>query len=490
MSKSTQEINDNVVQKRTNEVANFLSMLRSASGNAGESSTANEIPHGGWKIKEDSEDCRVMYREGPAGTPFHTLLVEGYVDGPLDVCLCISWEAGLYQKWWPQFSIPTFKTVYSDCVKKIRMGEHVSLMRMKLSWPVSAREALVHFVSLDYFQDGLIIVLWNSIPETDNIDISTHGFTKDGIPDVENITRLDVVGGLALQKVSASRSYFRTITNMDIKIDFVPPAVINFVSRQILGSGFKLFKKKVASVTKGDEDFKKVLKEPFYSRIREALYSENNTSNGVLEQKQNKIVDGVLERKENKTIDGNLDEKEIKIDQPKEHCTTKEEVKYQRPVSEIEEVEETLRSHKDDNDDNDTSNEIFLDCESEITISPEVKQALGTLKRVISAFREIGLNPRSLSLSRLVNSVFTYLEDNKSNDHEYFVNESTKRNLQESRNTFSSHSSRYKVHEVVLAENNDINREIKIGGKSGLTQKKFKKQRFCCINFTFGRLNS
>lgn len=27
-----------------------------------------------------------MYREGPQGTPFHTLLVEGYVDGPLDVC--------------------------------------------------------------------------------------------------------------------------------------------------------------------------------------------------------------------------------------------------------------------------------------------------------------------------------------------------------------------------------------------------------------------
>lgn len=27
-----------------------------------------------------------MYREGPEGTPFHTLLVEGYVDGPLDVC--------------------------------------------------------------------------------------------------------------------------------------------------------------------------------------------------------------------------------------------------------------------------------------------------------------------------------------------------------------------------------------------------------------------
>ena len=27
-----------------------------------------------------------MYREGPEGSPLHTLLVEGYVDGPVDVC--------------------------------------------------------------------------------------------------------------------------------------------------------------------------------------------------------------------------------------------------------------------------------------------------------------------------------------------------------------------------------------------------------------------
>lgn len=39
-----------------------------------------------WQLKQDSEDFRVMYREGPEGTPFHTLLVEGYVDGPVDVC--------------------------------------------------------------------------------------------------------------------------------------------------------------------------------------------------------------------------------------------------------------------------------------------------------------------------------------------------------------------------------------------------------------------
>lgn len=30
---------------------------------------------------------------------------------------------------------------------------------------------------------------------------------------------------------------------MDVKLDFLPPALINFVSRQVVGSGFKLYKK-------------------------------------------------------------------------------------------------------------------------------------------------------------------------------------------------------------------------------------------------------
>jgi hypothetical protein len=39
-----------------------------------------------WQVKQDTDQLRVMYREGPEGTPFHTLLLEGYADGPIDVC--------------------------------------------------------------------------------------------------------------------------------------------------------------------------------------------------------------------------------------------------------------------------------------------------------------------------------------------------------------------------------------------------------------------
>lgn len=39
-----------------------------------------------FQVKQDTDKLRVMYREGPDDTPFHTLLAEGLVDGPVDVC--------------------------------------------------------------------------------------------------------------------------------------------------------------------------------------------------------------------------------------------------------------------------------------------------------------------------------------------------------------------------------------------------------------------
>lgn len=120
--------------------------------------------------------------------------------------------------------------------------------RMKLPWPLSTREALIHYFEFEYLQDDLIIVLWNTvgiyryitlskfcfllcfsgvrivemclkqtflstqISDLESIDKSTHGFTQDGIPDAKDVVRIDIVGGLALQKVSANRSYFRLVT--------------------------------------------------------------------------------------------------------------------------------------------------------------------------------------------------------------------------------------------------------------------------------------
>ncbi|PIN07469.1 hypothetical protein CDL12_19967 [Handroanthus impetiginosus] len=404
---------ETIVEQRSKEVSNFLSMLRSSSENEVERTKSNDESHGGWKVcrsidvliciymyiwlKHDTEEFRVMYREGPAGTPFHTLLVEGYVDGPLDVCLCISWESGLYTKWWPQTSIPTFKVVSSKCLQRVRHGEQISLVR----------EALIHYFAFEYFQDDLLVVLLNSlsllcknkrnliysqISDSEKIDRRTHGFTREGIPDAEDVIRIDVIGGFALQKVSADRSYFRTIANMDIKLDFVPPALINFVSRQLIGSGFKLYKKEmviiflhdllqeVASVSKGDEKFLEALKDPLYTCIREALNSRNVNASCMLRDDNDEEVMVLRGRNELNDIEENVVQGSGSVD----NCTL---------ISSNYSTDRTMEKLKG------RKGEFVVGTKGEeamktstgrkkVPISPKVEQTLETLEKAIYIFRE------------------------------------------------------------------------------------------------------
>ncbi|KAK6944139.1 hypothetical protein RJ641_025241 [Dillenia turbinata] len=445
---------DDLVERRTTEVSTFLDMLKSA-GNSNEVSRNHEKTDADWKLTQDNEEFRVMHREGPVGSPFHTLLAEGYVNGPVDVCLCISWESALYRKWWPQFTIPTFKVVSSECLQKPRIGEHISLVRMKLPWPLSAREALVHYFEIEYFKDDLIVVLLNSVSLTEvlfaslwsklkisnleSVDRRTHGFTKDGIPEAKDLVRIDVVGGLALQKVTQDRCYFRTIINMDTKLNFVPPPLINFISRQLVGNGFRLYEKMIASVSKGNDDFSLALGDPLYIRIREALYS-NGKPNGALEAEdlsghayihpegrsnpEESLLDAVeddLEERDRTILANDTAAKTLQEPTP---------IVGQEAFGEIVEEDniESKSVEKDIKDKNEpsTNRNIFCVRDKKITISLEVEEALSTLEKAISIVRgvrphvqirpassgsEISLNSDNGMIKQSSKTVVVHLDD-------------------------------------------------------------------------------
>ncbi|XP_004497632.1 uncharacterized protein [Cicer arietinum] len=402
---------EKLVEHKTAEISNFLDMLRSASDDHGRSNAS----HTDWKLKQDSEEFRVMYREGPEGTPFHTLLVEGFVDGPVDVCLCISWQTSLYQKWWPQSTIPAFKILSSECLQKVQIGEQISLVRMKVSWPLSLREAVVHYYMFEYFQDDLIVVLTNSVPELKSVMVGTlSGLNNEAIPEAKDVVRVDLVGGFALQKLTSERSYFRTITNMDVKLDFVPPSMINFISRQLISNGFRLYQKVVASVMSRDnEEFSKALGDPLYARIRKALYSGTTTS------KSKAVNSGELQQVARIHPSEDLFEtklgggKDVSIqDQRNQHSNNVMSsamnatvLENRKAFGEIVELgkEENMKSVDDDEkvDDilNDEVGENVQEGKRSVFIRSEVEQALETLDKAISMVREYRLNSRMASSS-------------------------------------------------------------------------------------------
>ncbi|KAJ7546653.1 hypothetical protein O6H91_08G049100 [Diphasiastrum complanatum] len=225
---------------------------------------------------------RVMYRKGPEGTPFHTYCIEGTINGPMVNALCVGWEAPSYKEWWPQISVPTFEVVESRWVKRIRVGEDVSLIRVKVPWPLAAREVLMTAFELEYFEQDLILVLLGTASNSTQVDVLTSGLSPDDIPPAEqNVVRMDVAGGYVLQKMTSDKSYFRTVLDLDIKLDFVPPWLINFISRQLVGLGYKLFQKTILSTTSGKAGGKSfqlyMEKEALYRRIKIGLQAHNQT---------------------------------------------------------------------------------------------------------------------------------------------------------------------------------------------------------------------
>uniref|UniRef100_M4F169 START domain-containing protein n=1 Tax=Brassica campestris TaxID=3711 RepID=M4F169_BRACM len=350
-----QECTVDVLDQRVSDLSSILEKLRSASAKDQDlSQSTNEASRGDWKVKHDHEDCRVMYREGLEGSPFHTLLVEGYMDGPIQDCLCVSWESSLYEKWWPISAFPAFRILQTKSLQKEKINEQICLVRMKVPWPMANREAVLQFFLFEYFKDGLVIILLNSISASE-----VENFDKKGVYEAADAVRVDLVGGVAIQKVSSERSYLRYISEIDIKLDLVPPSLINLVSRQLLGNGFKLFKKTIGSVAKSD-DYRRVLADPLYTMIRQALYSTDEICQTNVFHSQ--------------------DESGCKRD---DHEIEEEECGDDEDEDENKSVSSSSSGEEDESYIGKTYNGKTLFC-----ISPEVKQALGTLEKVITMVRK------------------------------------------------------------------------------------------------------
>ncbi|XP_057423137.1 uncharacterized protein LOC130717048 isoform X3 [Lotus japonicus] len=277
---------EKVVETKTAEVSSFLDMLRSASDDCGRSNTS----HTDWKLKQDSEEFRVMYREVPKGSPFHTLLLEGFVDAPVDVCLCISWQTSLYKKW--------------------------------------------------------------------------------------------------------------TIANMDMKLGIVPPSLINFISRQLIGNGFKLYKKTVASMmSHEEEEFSKALEDPLYARIREALYSTRGSkamNGGELQQVARVLpAEDLVVSEQGGAEDVSKEDKNIQYASSVTSTATDATLLNSKAFCEIVEVgrEEIVQGEKEDDEKVNVIPNKEVDVRAQkgnrsVHIRAEVEEALETLDKAISMVRE------------------------------------------------------------------------------------------------------
>ncbi|KAL4277119.1 hypothetical protein AHAS_Ahas20G0275300 [Arachis hypogaea] len=101
---------------------------------------------------------------------------------PLDVSVH---HRNYFDSKWPHIIVPTFKITAVECLQKIQIGKQISLVRMKLSWPLSTREAIVHYYLFEYYQDNLVVVLLNSVSDSKSIT----GFNSDANQRMYGLTK-------------------------------------------------------------------------------------------------------------------------------------------------------------------------------------------------------------------------------------------------------------------------------------------------------------
>lgn len=186
----------------------------------------------------------------------------------------------------------------------------------------------------------------------------------------------------------------------------------------------------VASVSNGDEDFSKALNDPLYSRIREAVYSNDNSEGNPKTQtiKDNEFINTEQKinaqsafRNDDAKVDGNdhvnkfsIDCKQISNEIEEENVKeSKEKVNgyllKHKPASEIEEEDykgsdnEIVNSKEDVKggcDSNDQPRVVHnFHKDPSVPISPQVEKALGALDKMISVVKENRLKRQNCSQS-------------------------------------------------------------------------------------------
>lgn len=181
----------------------------------------------------------------------------------------------------------------------------------------------------------------------------------------------------------------------------------------------------VVSVSKGDEDFAKALKDPLYAQIREALYSENSVKE-VVEPKElngDTLVQPAHHAGKTLQADGrDIDDKVLPSGHAMDFSPDTPVIVDRKVNGEIQEIEEEEIAHSRSPEAESKeaytslSSQVVKECynkkKKEVVISSEVDRALGILEKAISILREYGRSPETRSLTATVVGKLQNFEDN------------------------------------------------------------------------------
>ncbi|GLJ34026.1 hypothetical protein SUGI_0684290 [Cryptomeria japonica] len=113
---------------------------------------------------------------------------------------------------------------------------------------------IFQYFELEYFEEDSVFVLLKSVSDS-QLDNNINGFSSEGIPPANGTVLMDLMGGFILQKSRLGTELFQDNIKFRHQDGSRAPSLINFISRQLIGHGYKLYQKSVLAASSGEGKF-------------------------------------------------------------------------------------------------------------------------------------------------------------------------------------------------------------------------------------------
>ena len=192
-------------------------------------------------------------------------------------------ESELYISWLPSWTVPRLKFSRTEKIDQRGRCSQLLLVTVECPWPFSTREVVLDALAFDDIDEsGIVAVLLNSAE-----------FGEDPrVPEIDqqNITRIGFHGGFLFRAIPSESEEWKKareehndeiivsfIFDINPKISYVPVTILNFITRNAIGTIWSMFMKVAMKVKNGElEEHKEAIKskrELLYDWVDERVHS-------------------------------------------------------------------------------------------------------------------------------------------------------------------------------------------------------------------------
>ena len=105
----------------------------------------------GWSLQKETHDVKTFYKNASSNPGIHSVRLDGDVDAPVFMILCLFHEVDLFTRWIPSYSL--LGLGFAKCVSHPSPTELMVHMDVNIPWPLTNRYCFFKCDGIDCMDD-------------------------------------------------------------------------------------------------------------------------------------------------------------------------------------------------------------------------------------------------------------------------------------------------------------------------------------------------